>query len=254
MAPPSMLLLGWATHLARHLPSPLPPHSSMSLWLRLPWWLKREPPFDFDFNLFPIVGIVVFQSLLLQALPSCSSIHLLWSWQCWPPQWPAGPGCRCASESPSCWTSHLLRRGGDLHEVLGLICSRPEPPCSTGTLGALLPLCSHFFHSHGVTINFPSPNLVTQPHSYHNVPLSTTLYWPSTTMYQLALLSTDQVTPSTNDYHYHGQTSKTTNNDKPQTTTNHKQILMTKKRPTMTNKKQKLTKNNDERQTTCNNK
>ena len=55
----------------------------------------------------------------------------------------------------------------------------------------------------GVTINFPSPNCVTQPHTdkippftihyhslltqYHHVPAKTILYWPSTTKYQLFL-------------------------------------------------------------------
>ena len=107
--------------------------------------LKERTSICFVSSLLPISGTVVFLFSLLQALPSCSSIHLLWSWQCWPPQWPAGPGCRCASESPSCWTSHLLRRGGDLHEVLGLICSRPEPPCSTGDL---LLSWNHFAHFH----------------------------------------------------------------------------------------------------------
>ena len=46
--------------------------TSLSLWLCLPWWYWREPPF-LCFYLLPIFGIVVFQSSLLPAPPSCSS-------------------------------------------------------------------------------------------------------------------------------------------------------------------------------------
>ena len=42
---------------------------------------------------------------------------------------------------------------------------------------------------------------------YQHLPSSTTLYWPSTTMYQLVLPSADPVPPSTNNYHCHGRTS-----------------------------------------------
>ena len=64
--------------------------------------LRREPAFFFSSSLLPISGTVVFLFSLLQALPSCSSKHLLRSWQCLPPQSPADQGCRCASQSPSC--------------------------------------------------------------------------------------------------------------------------------------------------------
>ena len=68
-----------------------------------------------------------------------------------------------------------------------------------------LSVCQSVGWSVSVTINFPSPNCVTQPHTdqvppstiqyhplltqYHHVPTTTTLYWPRTTKYQRLPLS-----------------------------------------------------------------
>ena len=58
-------------------------------------------------------------------------------------------------------------------------------------------------------------------------------------MYQLVLPSTDPVPSSTNDYHCHGRTSKTTDKGKRQTKINDEQQIMT-------NDKQHATTNNNQ--------